>query len=200
MALALGVACQSRPSGGGLSMTPNGPGSRWSRRRVLTPPPRPGRGPGLCRGWRRAGLRGVLPGRSLLEDPTAPARPAPPLDFALPGPSADGTFYSVARRRTVGYTIAYPPGHRRGRVAAGGHAARHGGNHANALAGMSPAQAVALKSGGRPRLPMALVTVDLRRRLLEPAPRRRPDGDGGSRADPRAASASVRPARRVASP
>jgi len=41
----------------------------------------------------------------------------------------------------------------------------YGGNHANALAGMSPAQAVALKSGGRPgsamaRSPMALVTVD----------------------------------------
>jgi hypothetical protein len=149
-------------------MTPNGPGSRWSRRRVLTL----GLAPLAvlaCAGAGGAELvsRGVLPGRSLLEelDGTC-AVPAPPLDFAPPGPSADGTFYSAARRRTVGYTIAYPPGHRRGDelplvVMLHG----YGGNHANALAGMSPAQAVALKSGGRPgsamtRPPMALVTVD----------------------------------------
>src|SRR4029079_7344488 len=73
---------------------------------------------------------------------------------------------SRPRRRSVGYTIASPPGHRRGDelplvVVLHG----YGGNHANALAGMSPAQAVALKSGGRPgsamaRSPMALGTVD----------------------------------------
>jgi enterochelin esterase-like enzyme len=36
----------------------------------------------------------------------------------------------------------------------------YGRNHADALAGMSPAQAVALKPGGRPLAPMAMVTVD----------------------------------------
>ena len=149
-------------------MTPNGPGSRWSRRRVLTL----GLAPVAvlaCAGAGGAELisRGVLPGRSLLEDLDGTCSvPAPPLDFAPPGPSAGGTFYSAARRRTVGYTIAYPPGHRRGDelplvVVLHG----YGGNHANALAGMSPAQAVALKPGGRPgsamtRSPVALVTVD----------------------------------------
>jgi enterochelin esterase-like enzyme len=104
----------------------------------------------------------VLPGRSLLEELDGTCSvPAPPLDFAPPGPSADGTFYSAARRQTVGYTIAYPPGHRRGDelplvVMLHG----YGGNHANALAGMLPAQAVALKPGGRPLAPMAMVTVD----------------------------------------
>jgi pimeloyl-ACP methyl ester carboxylesterase len=33
-------------------------------------------------------------------------------------------------------------------------------NHADALAGMSPAQALALRVGGRPLAPMAMVTVD----------------------------------------
>ena len=65
-----------------------------------------------------------------------------------------GTFFSPARNRTVGYTIAYPPGHRAGDalplvVMLHG----YGGNHTNALAGMSPAQAVALHVGGRPLLP-----------------------------------------------
>ena len=154
-------------------MTPNGPGSRWSRRRVLTL----GLAPVAvlaCAGAGGAELvsRGVLPGRSLLEELDGTCSvPAPRLDFAPPGLSADGTFYSTARRRTVGYTIAYPPGHRRGDelplvVMLHG----YGGNHTNALAGMSPAQAVALKPGGRPQSPMtrspltlppmALVTVD----------------------------------------
>jgi hypothetical protein len=108
-------------------MTPNGPGSRWSRRRVLTL----GLAPVAvlaCAGAGGAELvsRGVLPGRSLLEELDGTCSvPAPPLDFAPPGLSADGTFYSAARRRTVGYTIAYPPrSPPRGRVAAGGHAAR----------------------------------------------------------------------------
>ena len=36
----------------------------------------------------------------------------------------------------------------------------YGGSHADALAGMSPAQALALRAGGRPLAPMAMVTVD----------------------------------------
>ncbi|HWM95490.1 MAG TPA: alpha/beta hydrolase-fold protein [Streptosporangiaceae bacterium] len=159
-------------------MMPNGPGSRWTRRRVLTL----GLAPAAvlaCAGLGGAELvsRGALPGRTLLERlDGACSVPAAPLAFAPPGPSADGTFYSAARRRTVGYTIAYPPGHRPGDnlplvVMLHG----YGGDHASALAGMSPAQAVALKPGGRPQsatalpptahpptalAPMAMVTVD----------------------------------------
>ena len=140
-------------------MTP----SRWTRRRVLTL----GLAPAAVLACAAAGgaelvSRGVLPGRALLDEVDgACSVPEPPLTFAPPGPSIDGTFYSAARRRTVGYTIAYPPGHRRGDelplvVMLHG----FGGSHADALAGMSPAQAVALKPGGRPLPPMALVTVD----------------------------------------
>jgi len=137
--------------------------SRWTRRRVLTL----GLAPAAVLACAAAGgtelvSRGVLPGRTLLNAlDGACSVPEPPLAFSPPGPSIDGTFYSAARRRTVGYTIAYPPGHRRGAelplvVMLHG----YGGNHTDALAGMSPAQAVALRPGGRPLAPMALVTVD----------------------------------------
>jgi enterochelin esterase-like enzyme len=144
-------------------MTPNGPGSRWSRRRVLTF----GLAPVAVLACAAAGgaelvSRGVLPGRTLLQElDGACSVPAPPLAFSPLGPSVDGSFYSAARRRTVGYTIAYPPGHRPGDelplvVVLHG----YGGNHAHALAAMSPAQAVALRPGGRPLAPMAMVTAD----------------------------------------
>ena len=106
--------------------------------------------------------RGLLPGKSVLDTLDGVCSvPAPALDFATPGPSSSGTFYSAARRRTVGYTIAYPPRHRAGSelplvVMLHG----YGGNHADALVGMSPAQAVALQVDGSPLAPMALVTVD----------------------------------------
>ena len=144
-------------------MTPNGPGSRWARRRVLTF----GLAPVAVLACAAVGGAelvscGVLPGRTLLQElDGACSVPAPPLAFSPLGPSADGTFYSAARRRTVGYTIAYPPGHRPGDelpLVVMLHA--YGGNHARALAGMSPAQAVALRPGGRPLAPIAMVTVD----------------------------------------
>ena len=106
--------------------------------------------------------RGVLPGRGVLDRLDGACSVAvPPPAYATPGPSFSGTFYSAARRRTVGYTIAYPPGHRPGDelplvVMLHG----YGRTHADALAGMSPAQAVALTAGGRPLAPMALVTAD----------------------------------------
>jgi enterochelin esterase-like enzyme len=105
---------------------------------------------------------GVLPGKTTLaEYDGACSVPSPQLDYARPGPSFSGSFFSAARHRTVGYTIAYPPGHGPGDelplvVALHG----YGGNHAHALAGMSPAQAVALKAGGQLLAPMAMVTVD----------------------------------------
>jgi pimeloyl-ACP methyl ester carboxylesterase len=45
-----------------------------------------------------------------------------------------------------------------------------GGNHADALAGMSPAQAVALHVTGRPLPPVALITVDGGRGYWNPHP------------------------------
>jgi enterochelin esterase-like enzyme len=106
--------------------------------------------------------RGVLPGRATLDRfDGACSVPAASLTYATPGPSFSGTFYSAARRRTVGYTIAYPPGHRAGDtlplvIMLHG----YGANHGNALAGLSPARALALRVGGRPLAPMAMVTVD----------------------------------------
>jgi len=106
--------------------------------------------------------RGVLPGRAVLEKlDGACSAPAPPVPHGAPGPSLSGTFRSAARRRPVGYTIAYPPGHHPGDelplvVMLHG----YGATHASALAGMSPAQALALRPGGRPLPPVAMVTVD----------------------------------------
>ncbi|HEY1668047.1 MAG TPA: alpha/beta hydrolase-fold protein [Trebonia sp.] len=107
--------------------------------------------------------RGVLPGKSELDQfDGACSVPAVSLaGYAPTGPQHSGSFYSAVRRASVGYTIAYPPGHRPGDrlplvIALHG----FGGNHTDALSGLSPAQAVALKPGGVPLPPMALVTVD----------------------------------------
>ncbi|HSZ40542.1 MAG TPA: alpha/beta hydrolase-fold protein [Trebonia sp.] len=104
-----------------------------------------------------------MPGKSVL-DAIDGACDVPVTDFApyaAPGPEVSGTFYSAARRRAVGYTIGYPPGHGPWSelplvVMLHG----EGGNHASALVGLSPAQAVALRVGGTRLAPMALVTVD----------------------------------------
>ena len=141
----------------------------------------PGRGPAARRRVLRYGLagiaalavagtsgfelvsHGVLPGKAELDQLDGACDvPAPDLTaYAPPGPQVSGTFYSAARRATVGYTIGYPPGHGPGDrlplvIALHG----FGGSHANALSGLSPAQALALRFAGRPLPPMALVTVD----------------------------------------
>ena len=105
---------------------------------------------------------GVLPGKQLLDQiDGACSVPPPALSFAPTGPSESGNFYSSARRRTVGYTIAYPPSHGPGdQLALIVTLHGFGNNHATALFGMSPAQAVALRDGGSPLRPMAMVTVD----------------------------------------
>jgi enterochelin esterase-like enzyme len=135
----------------------------WSRRRVLT------RGLGGLAGLVVAGAvgfelveHGVLPGKQALDQlDGACAVGAPSLRFRAQGPSRSGTFFSRARRRPVGYTVAWPPGHGPGDplplvVTLHG----FGANHTNALTAMSPAQAVALEVDGVPLPPMAMVTVD----------------------------------------
>jgi len=105
---------------------------------------------------------GVLPGKSVLDRYDGACSVASPdLTYSPLGPSFSGSFHSAARNRAVGYTIAYPPGHGSGDelplvIALHG----YGGNHARTLISMSPAQAVALRAGGRPLAPMAMVTVD----------------------------------------
>ena len=106
---------------------------------------------------------GVLPGKSELDRlDGACSVPAPDLTpYAPPGPTLSGTFYSRARSRVVGYTIAYPPAHRPGdRIPLVIMLHGYGADHAHAVSGMSPAQALALRAGGVPLAPMAMVTVD----------------------------------------
>jgi S-formylglutathione hydrolase FrmB len=138
-------------------------GRRWSRRRVL------GVGAGGLAAVAVAGAgalelvaRGVLPGQQELDRLDGACSVAsPPLAFATPGPSLSGTFYSRARRCPVGYTIAWPPGHRPGAplplvIALHG----FGADHTRALTGMSLAQALALRVDGRALPPMAIVAAD----------------------------------------
>ena len=106
--------------------------------------------------------RGSLPGRQYLNwlDGACEVR-VPPMRFSRPGPQFSGTFGSRARRRRVGYTIAYPPGHRPGArlpLVVGLHG--YGGNHASVFGALSPAAVLALRAGGAPLAPMAIVTVD----------------------------------------
>ena len=105
---------------------------------------------------------GVLPGKQLLNELDGACSVAhPPLRFSPLGASVSSRFYSRARRQSVGYTIAYPPGHRQGdRLPLVVMLHGFGGNHSNAVSGMSPAQAVALDVDDTPLTPMAMVTMD----------------------------------------
>jgi enterochelin esterase-like enzyme len=107
--------------------------------------------------------RGVLPGKGALDRLDGACSVAAPdlTSYATPGPQVSGTFFSHARNRAVGYTIAYPPGHRPGaRLPLVVMLHGYNGDHRDAVSGMSPAQALALRVGGTPLPPMALVTVD----------------------------------------
>src|ERR1035437_1305999 len=101
---------------------------------------------------------GILPGKTAVDGVEgARSGPAPLLVFPPSGPSFSGTFYSAARHRRVGYTVAYPPGHRQGeRLPLVIMLHGYGENHASALVGMSPAQALAVTNSG----PVSMVTVD----------------------------------------
>jgi enterochelin esterase-like enzyme len=105
---------------------------------------------------------GQLPGKGELDQlDGACSVPAGLTDDAAPGPQYEGSFYSAARRTTVGYTIAYPPGHRPGaRLPLVVMLHGFGENHQTALAGLTPARALALRVAGAPLAPVAMVTAD----------------------------------------
>lgn len=131
----------------------------WTRRRLLV-----GLGGAACAVFAGVELidRGVVPGKQVLDTLDGACSVATPDETLGPiGPSQTGSFVSRARNRTVGYTIAYPPGH-----GPGSHlplvVALHGylGNHASTMSGSTPARALAERPGGRALPPLALVTVD----------------------------------------
>ena len=105
---------------------------------------------------------GILPGQQVLNQLEGRCSvPSPPLSFSSLGPSISSSFHSHARNRTVGYTIAYPPGHGRGsRLPLVVMLHGFGADHTSAVVGMTPAQAMALRIGHEPLAPMAMVTVD----------------------------------------
>lgn len=106
---------------------------------------------------------GVLPGKTILDRlDGACSVPAPTLRSGQPGPSIEGTFYSRARRREVGYSIAYPPGHRPGSdlpLVIGLHG--YGGRHDSAFGRLGAARSLALRmAGGRALPPVAAAAAD----------------------------------------
>lgn len=121
---------------------------KWTRRRVL------GYGIGGFLGAAFAGLElvdhGVLPGKQTLDElDGACSVQSPALTFVGAGPSRSGTFLSAAHNRTVGYTIAYPPGHGPGSalpLAITLHG--FGGSHNDGLGGLSLAEALAARANG----------------------------------------------------
>ena len=104
----------------------------------------------------------VLPGHQLLNElDGACAVASMPRAFSPLGPAQSGQYFSPARNRTVGYTIAYPPDHGPGDtlpLAIALHA--YGGDHNSALAGLTMQQALALHVNGQPIAPMAMVAAD----------------------------------------
>jgi pimeloyl-ACP methyl ester carboxylesterase len=105
---------------------------------------------------------GVLPGKVRLDQLLGDCSVSgPALTFAVTGHSSSGSFYSMARGRRVGYTLAYPPGHGPGSdlpLVIYLHA--YGGNHASPLGGVTLARALAARQAGLALPPMAAVAVD----------------------------------------
>lgn len=101
---------------------------------------------------------GVLPGKVDLDRIDGACDVSTPAErFRPPGQTLTGRFYSSARNRDVGYTIAYPPGHRRGsRLPLGVCLHADGGSHRSNLGELPLARA--LSGTGLPAL--ALVAAD----------------------------------------
>jgi pimeloyl-ACP methyl ester carboxylesterase len=132
----------------------------WSRRRFLVGGI--GAAVGVVFGAGELIDHGVLPGKARLDQLLGDCSvTGPSLTFAAPGPSLSGSFFSRARGRTVGYTIAYPPGHAPGSalpLVLSLHG--YGGNHSSGIGGLTLANALAARHDGRPLAPMAAVAVD----------------------------------------
>jgi pimeloyl-ACP methyl ester carboxylesterase len=105
---------------------------------------------------------GVLPGKRTLDALLGDCSvPAPAETFGTAGTTSSGTFFSRARNRRVGYTIAYPPGYRGGEpLPLGIMLHGYGGDHTSGFGEISLAQALAGRRGGEPLRPMALAAVD----------------------------------------
>jgi hypothetical protein len=136
---------------------------RWTRRRLLGSA---AAGAAGLAGAAFVGVElidhGVLPGKQELDRLDGACSVSSPAETLGPvGPSRSGSFFSKARNRTVGYTIAYPPGHGPGSVLPLV-IALHGylGNHSSTLSGTTPGRALAERSADLPLPAMALVTCD----------------------------------------
>jgi hypothetical protein len=101
---------------------------------------------------------GDLPGKSELDEiDGACSVDIPAETFATAGPTITGRFYSQARRREVGYAIAYPPHHSPGdELPLGLFLHAHGGDHRTQIGRLTPAHALA----GNGIAPFALATFD----------------------------------------
>lgn len=104
----------------------------------------------------------VVPGKQTLIRWTDGCDAAPSdASYGSPGPAVSGSFYSHARRTTVGWTISYPPHHGPGDrlpliLALHG----LGGNHTHALGPVPPMRLLAARIDGRALPPVAVAAVD----------------------------------------
>jgi pimeloyl-ACP methyl ester carboxylesterase len=132
----------------------------WTRRRVLAC------GLGGLVGAAFAGFElvehGVLPGKGALDGLTGACSVASSsVTFGPAGPSTTDSFFSSARRRRVGYTIAYPPGHGPGSsLPLVVYLHGFGGDHTDGFGSVSLAQALAGRAHGIGLPPMAIVAAD----------------------------------------
>jgi pimeloyl-ACP methyl ester carboxylesterase len=101
---------------------------------------------------------GELPGKHTLDElDGACSVDIPHESFVATGPTVGGRFYSHARQREVGYSIAYPPEHRPGdHLPLGLFLHPDGSNHTTPLGRLTPARALA----GDGIAPFAIATFD----------------------------------------
>lgn len=101
---------------------------------------------------------GVLPGKHALDEIDGACSVTIPKEtFAATGPTVRGQFYSRARGRQVGYSIAYPPAYKAGsNLPLCIYLYPDGGDQDSPLGRLTPAEALA----GDGLAPMALVTCD----------------------------------------
>lgn len=104
---------------------------------------------------------GALPGKGLLDRlDGACSVPAPSEAYDVSGPTLTGSFFSHARNRTVGYTLAYPPNHHPGRrLPLVLYLYGDGGNQTSSLGGIAPARALAgrVRAGALPAMAIGVV-------------------------------------------